>query len=700
MSEAKDEKAAVPPAVQQIFNGPVYGVSGQTYNQTVNAGVASETVQERVPKNLPLSHARIFVGRENALTTLHQQLQGTDRVAIASVTGMGGVGKTELALQYARANASSYPAGLCWLSAREVDLGAQILAFGRKQLGLEAPDTLDNLKDQVEWFWANWRPPTGAALVVLDDVADYGTIRDYLPSETRFKVVCTTRLQTLSLGFERLPLEVLEPQDALKLLRSLAGDERVKAEPEQAVQLCGWVGWLPLGLELVGQYLHQRQTVSLGKMLERLDKKRLEQKALLGPAYDTTAQRGVREAFDLTWQDLTPEAQTVACVLSIFALAPIPWGLVEGSLSDWDEEDLEDVRDEVLVTQSLVQDSGDGLYELHQLVREFLQEKLVIQEDAEDLKRSVGKAVVRTTSQMPQTPTIKDINESIPMLTHWQEVVRQLMNYLERDYSCIYPFVSLGRFYQWQGMYEMANYWNKECLGFMIECFGKKHHMVGISLQNIAEVYRLQGNLNKAESLFLEALEIYNLTLGYCHPEIAISLSNLGAIYKARGRYDKAELLVSRALEICLAMLGKVHFLTAKNTNNLAEIYQLKKEYKKAEPLFSRALDVFRELFGEKHPEVGIVMSNLAVTYQYQGKYERAKSLLIESLEILQGDLVGGHPLTAMIMNNLAELYRLQGKYQEAKPFYLQALRNSKTILGEEHDQVAMIMNNLAELYR
>ncbi|NEO56945.1 MAG: hypothetical protein F6K54_30055 [Okeania sp. SIO3B5] len=76
---------------------------------------------------------------------LHQQLQKTERVAIASITGMGGIGKTELALQYARLHLQqkTYPGGICWLERRGVDVGIQIINFARSQLNLNPPEDYD-----------------------------------------------------------------------------------------------------------------------------------------------------------------------------------------------------------------------------------------------------------------------------------------------------------------------------------------------------------------------------------------------------------------------------------------------------------------------------------------------------------------------------------------------------------------------------
>ncbi|MEW6498120.1 MAG: NB-ARC domain-containing protein, partial [Cyanobacteriota bacterium] len=147
-----------------------------------------------IPQNLPRSGVSNFVGREEALATLHQQLQQSDRVAISAIAGMGEVGKTELALQYAHIHwqQKTYPGGVCWLMARELDLGTQIVAFARAHLQLHPPKDLD-LPSQVAFCWRHW--PSGEVLVVLDDVTDYQKVKPHLPPcKSRFKVLITTRV--------------------------------------------------------------------------------------------------------------------------------------------------------------------------------------------------------------------------------------------------------------------------------------------------------------------------------------------------------------------------------------------------------------------------------------------------------------------------------------------------------------------------
>jgi ATP/maltotriose-dependent transcriptional regulator MalT len=104
---------------------------------------------------------------------------------------MGGVGKTELATQYARQHEADYPGGVCWLSARESNLANEIVQFFLLHIQINEEDSKTfkkirsdhSLKQQVEWCWQHWQPSEGLVLVVLDDVTDLGSCREALPTD-------------------------------------------------------------------------------------------------------------------------------------------------------------------------------------------------------------------------------------------------------------------------------------------------------------------------------------------------------------------------------------------------------------------------------------------------------------------------------------------------------------------------------------
>jgi hypothetical protein len=258
---------------------------------------------------------------------------------------MGGVGKSELAVQYARRHlAETYRGGVVWLAGERAI--TELISFAE---GALFPDQRlaekGDEQAQLAFVWNYWpadEKPPESVLLVFDDVTDYGKQVAPLLNGVgrRFRVLVTTRERLQ--GIDRLDLDVLDSAAALALLRGIVGD-RVEAEADTAAAICEWLGFLPLGLELVGYYLNSKPDLSLAEMLERLQEKRIEARSLNPKRLpvNLTAQRGVLAAFELSWEQLEAEAQELAMRLSIFAAAPIPWGLVRDCWSEADEEDLE-----------------------------------------------------------------------------------------------------------------------------------------------------------------------------------------------------------------------------------------------------------------------------------------------------------------------------------------------------------------------
>lgn len=482
-------------------------------------------------QNIPYSSVIEFVGRDESLAQLHQLLQENDLVGIA---GINGIGKTELAIQYVQQYIENYPGGVCWLFAKADDVGPQILTFIRKFFdNFVIPEGLP-LKEQIDFCWHNWQPATGNVLIVLDDVVSYSQVEAYLPPKSsQFKVLMTTRLQELIDSKQQLSLEVLTPKSALDLLASRIGKYRVKAtrgkgfatdtaQQPIAEQLCEWLGYLPLAIDMVGRYLEQEPNLSLEKMLKRLKQQKLSAQNKDDTSWNIAAYQGVSAAFELSWKRLNvnEEAQELGCLLSIFALAPIPWEQVEsvlgqlylpgaflGKLLDGSadaEAEIENLVDTLkenwekarsaLIELSLLEQIDEGIYYLHQSIRDLLREKLESLEQADNLKEVYCQVMVAVAEQISEQPTHELIEAVTSAIPHLAEIAITWQNFLS-DEDLIKPFTALGNFYESQGAYNVAVPWYENCLTITQSRLGLNHPDVATSLNNLALCQQHQNQI-------------------------------------------------------------------------------------------------------------------------------------------------------------------------------------------------------------
>ena len=649
-----------------------------------------------IPQNLPYSGVTQFVGRQAELERLHQQLQPGSPVAISAVSGMGGIGKTELALEYARqrCRAEAYPGGICWLRARE-DVGSQIISFARSLLNLTPPDDLE-LIEKVRWCWSRWR--AGAALLILDDVQDYAEVRSLLPSpESRFKVLMTTRSHFGS-PVQELQLDVLSEAEALELLRVLVQDDRVDQQLAQAQQLCDWLGYLPLGVELVGRYLAKKQDLSIAELLQRLQKKRLDAIAFKQAEPGMTASLGVAAAFELSWQDLEESAQQLAAVLSLFALVEIPWTLVEQCLPEVDAEELEEIRDRTLLGANLLKRVDQGMYQLHQLLKEFFAVKRSQRADDAELQQQFYQVVIAEAERVRDKPERSLIQESTIMIAHLQGAIDR-MDRLEQTLDLAACLTWVAELYYTQGRYREAEPLCKRSLEIRQQHLGNNQLNVAESLNNLAILYEGQGRYAEAEPLFARALSIREQQLGQDHPDVAKSLCNLANLYNTQGRYTDAEPFLIRSLSIWEQQLEDAHPNMAASLNNLALLYANQGRYAEAEPLSVRSLSIHEQQLGTDHPDTAVSLMNLANVYRSQGRYTDAELLLQRSLSIHEQQLGTDHPNVASSLNNLARVYRSQERYAEAEPLFLRAHSILQKQLPVDHPLTARVVSNLAQLY-
>jgi tetratricopeptide (TPR) repeat protein len=652
------------------------------------------------PQNLPRSGVVEFVGRDSKLKELHEQLQHNRRIAIAAVQGMGGIGKTELALQYAitQLRLGQYPAGLCWLKARDREIATDIVNFAQIHLGLKLPEQLE-IDAQVAFCWQRW--PEGEVLVVLDDVTDYQAIEPYLPpADPRFKLLITTRLD-LGSNVQKVAIEELDEDSAIALLSSFPDvRERVRSQLADAQALCKWVGYLPLALELLGRFLARKPDWSIDRLLKALTEKRLAAKALIAPESGMTGQLGVAAALELSWQELNEAEQELACVLGMFAISPIPWSLVESCQPEVAPDDLEEIRDKGLRDRSLLKWVSEGSYQLHQIVQEYFRIKLEQRIDQGQILKSGFCQTMIGIGQNIKEPLAIDIAKDISIkIPHLEEVATQWINILSDD-ELSWLFLGIIRFYKSQRDYSLSESWCHHCLEITKTRCGDQHYEICYGLEELVDIYRNQGQYQESEDICLQSLNIRIETFGSMHTDVATSYNSLAGVYYDRGKYEEAELCYRKSLKIKIELLGESHSETLSVKNNLAKVLMIRGKYEEAELLLVQVIELIEGLLGKDSIKIINPMSNLAALCNNLGRYDEAEKLHKQVLDAKIKNF-GKHDFrVATTMNNLALVYSNQGKYKDALLLFEKSLKISKASLDADHREIYTTIANIAKCHQ
>ena len=646
-----------------------------------------------------------FTGREKLLNQIHQTLATGEPAALS---GLGGVGKTQIAAEYAHRYRDAYTHVL-WVRAETLDEFVSGLTALAQDLGLSLSQEADQavvVQTVKTWFRSHrgW-------LLVLDNTDHLELVRDWLPLTEQGHILLTTRLS------ETRPLAIwigvltMPPQEgALFLLRRSgqlpnngAWTQAASADQSLALTLCQTLDGLPLALDQAGAYILETPSslAEYSQLYQAAAPKLLAQRGQ--NAFDHPS---VTVTFSLAIQVASQRFPAVADFLNLCAFLAadgIPEELfqdnatafappLQASLADGLEfvELLKAAGRFSLITRTV----DDHTFAVHRLVQEVIREGL-----DSATQDSLIRQVLEAMNQA--FPDVEFANWPLcdRLLPHALMVAQWRQNHTLETESASRLLNQIAFYLVARGRYGEAEPLYLDALAMRKRLLGNEHPDVAQSLNNLANLYYNQGRYGEAEPLYLDALAMSKRLLGNEHPEVARSLNNLALLYDNQGRYGEAEPLYLDALAMSKRLLGNEHPNVVQSLNNLALLYDNQGRYGEAEPLYQDALAMSKRLLGNEHPAVARSLNNLAGLYANQGRYGEAEPLFQEALAMKKRLLGDEHPNVATSLNNLAALYDNQGRYGEAEPLYQEALAMSKRLLGNEHPDVALSLNNLAALY-
>jgi tetratricopeptide (TPR) repeat protein len=284
---------------------------------------------------------------------------------------------------------------------------------------------------------------------------------------------------------------------------------------------------------------------------------------------------GVEAAITVSWARLKPEtedgqaARRLAMRLGLFGAALIPL------LPEWKREWRKGLQR--LVNLNLLERDADSVA-LHPLVRQFVRGQLA-EDELIDFQTAVLTYILGEAIDAYAVFTVEQALQYTPWIPHVEEIAMGLIpQAVNKDVVSTDQIVLLtwiGRVYEKQGLYELAEPLYREALAIKRENLPANHPSLAIGLNNLAGLYESQGKYEAAEPLYQEALAIVRESLPANHPDLAINLNNLAKfLYTSQEKYEEAEPLFLDALEICINSLGDDHPLTQKIRGNVIDFYQ------------------------------------------------------------------------------------------------------------------------------
>ncbi len=639
-----------------------------------------------------------FTGRGDELTLLHAQL--SER-GLAILSGLGGIGKTQMAVEYAFRHRDDYAAVLWFNAESRLMLKMECSALVRTLKLPCAPEDLD----QAELAVLEWLRNESGWLLILDNADNPAELDPFPPAECQGHVIVTSRSDEFQhLQLERpLRLAELPIEDATTFLLTRCQRQDAGVEEQASARLLAEeLGRLPLALEQAGAYILARDGTTFEGYLSdyrKLGLRRLEASRPALGKYSKSVVTTWKASFDAV-QAESPAAADVLQLTAFLAPEAIPFELLIQGATQLGAS-IEAALDGAAETPSLVGDllrpleryslvridSRDEMYRIHRLVQEVLRAAM-----DDTTRRHWAERSVRSVHRAFPSP-------EFPNWPLCDRILRHALAVIPRIELDDLVFAEAGRLLNKTAYYlnERAQYADAEPLYKQVmeirrAALGERHPDYASSLNNLAALYDAMGRHADAEPLLKESTEIRRAALGERHPDYAQSLNNLAQLYRAMGRHADAEPLCKQASAIWREALGERHPSYAISLNNLAALYRDMGRHTEAEPLLKQAMEIRRAALGERHPDHAQSLNNLAVLYGEMARHAEAEPLHKESTEILRAALGERHPDYAGSLYNLASLYQAIGRHAEAELQFRQALEILRTTLGTEHPNYRTVL--------
>ncbi|KAL4732589.1 hypothetical protein ACLX1H_001607 [Fusarium chlamydosporum] len=656
--------------------------------------------QGRFQKNTPVTHCLIpysynpdFVGRAEVLELLKTQL-GHLAIEIQSKThrraalhGLGGVGKTQIALAYSYwLQGVSKGISVFWVHASSAERFSEAytkIAKAYKIPGHDDPsfDALSAVKDWLE------SDESGQWMMIVDNADDMhlffpqsdgppqsmssgeDNLAEFLPDCAHGTILITTR--NMQVGSRLLkgkrPIEVnkMDEHEATQLLRQglQQGDEPL----ETLLQLSSRLEFLPLALVQAAAFI-QENCISVDEYLDLLDGSEDDIVQLLNEEFeavgrDSDTPRAVAQTWMLSFQQIErryPFAGELLSLMSLFDRQAIPLEFLEFYGEDKKRAE-SNIRMQlvkalgVLKAFCFIRAERGGDHNMHRLVQLVTRTWLARKGTAAGFAREALQSV----SEFYPYAEFEDIATCTMYNAHACSVLSAQKVESDEDRLLRASMLHrLGSFYRYQGRLSEAEKLQREGLVIRKELLGDDHAETLVLTTDLAASLRDQGRWEEAEKLDASIAETWERLRGKENDKTLEAMNNLALDYHGQDKVEKAKELYTHVFEVRKRVLGPDHIDTIRAMGNLATTF----EGKQSEEMVRNVVEAKIRTYGEEHPETLLSKGNLALALFDQGAVGDAEEIQIQVLEVSKRVLGEEHPNTLTAMYNLGSTWMLLGR--------------------------------------
>ncbi|KAH8587674.1 hypothetical protein B0O99DRAFT_694230 [Bisporella sp. PMI_857] len=663
---------------------------------------------------VPFNRNPNFTGRTIQLAKLEEMVFRQNHTTKLAVTGLGGVGKTQLVIELMyRIKAKNKKCSIIWIPATNKESLHQAYLKVAQQLGIPGSEKEKaDVKRLVQDYLS--KRSAGQWFLIFDNAdnidmwigkttfeQESDRLIEYLPRSEHGLIIFTTRDWKAAVKLAQkniIEVPEMDEDTAICLLQKCLVDPDLVNNRTDTNVLLKELTYLPLAIVQATAYINENK-IQIAEYLSLLADQEEQVIELLSEDFeDDRRYHNVKNPVATTWlisfEQIRHHDLLAADYLSFIACIDskdIPQSLLPAGQSRKRETD---AIGTLKAYSFIIKRSADQFFDLHRLVhlatRNWLRQQNLIANWTE-------RAILRMNEVFPDN----DHKNRTLWRTYFPHVRQALISngsgmdgenrrsLAWRYGKCLY---SDGRYNEAEGQYI-------EVLRAEQRVLGVEHPDTLNTMINLAATYWNQGRLQMAENLEVQVLEIRKRVLGVEHPHTLNSMANLAVTYSGQGRLQETEKLKLQVLEIRKRVLGEKHPDTVASMANLAVTYSGQGRFQEAEKLKLQVLEIRKRALGEKHPDTLNSMVNLAVTYSSQGRLQEAESLEVQVLEIRTRVLGVEHPDTLTSMANLAATYSGQRRFQETENLEVQVLEIRKKVLGAEHPDTLTSMANLAATY-